>query len=453
MPSAGNKLEYKPSLKDLQKPVQLRETGGLGQVKGLAHVDCLEGIIMAPNMQAVLTPWVAQLKSKANLPVLLHWGEGPGLHLGDFSQPKVEIHVRKAGAIPLLLSPSLESLGQAYVEGLLDVKGRVEDLIDIAYRLAQAGVGSGGRGLARVMQRLRQGRHSKKSDSAAIAYHYDVSNEFYRCWLGPSMTYSCAYFENGNENLSLAQEKKIDHILTKLQLQPGQSLLDIGCGWGALVLRAASQFGAHCVGITLSQKQFEWAREQVRQSGLQDRVEIRLQDYRDVQGEFDRISSVGMFEHVGLKNLQAYFSCIRALLKDDGWVLNHGITSTDAHDGESPYGGGRFIDRYVFPQGELPHISTVLRSMQLGGLEATDVENLRRHYARTMACWSQGFEENAETLKTLVDEKRWRIWRIYLAGCQVAFDSDDVALFQVLCRKSGLRAQGQPWSRRWMYPH
>ena len=408
---------------------------------------------MVSSMQAVLSPWVAQLKSKANLPVLLRWGDGPGLQLGDFSQPKVEILVRKAAAIPLLLSPSLETLGQAYVEGLLDVKGRVEDLVDVAYRLAQAGVDSGGRGLARVVQRLRYGQHSKKSDSDAIQYHYDVSNEFYRCWLGPSMVYSCAYFENGDESLSQAQEKKIDHILTKVQLQPGQRLLDIGCGWGALVMRAASRFGAHCVGVTLSQKQFEWASEQVRQADLQDRVEIRLQDYRDVQGEFDRITSVGMFEHVGLKNLQAYFARIRSLLKDDGWALNHGITSTDAHDGESPYGGGRFIDRYVFPQGELPHISTVLRTMQLGGLEATDVENLRRHYAHTMACWSQGFEDKADTLKTLVDEKRWRIWRIYLAGCHLAFESDDIGLFQVLCRKSGRPASAYPWSRRWMYSH
>ena len=410
---------------------------------------------MAASMESVLSPWVTRLKARANLPVVLRWGEGTaagggrggGLRLGDFNQPAVEIHVRKASALPLLLSPSLDRLGAAYVEGRIDVSGRVEDLLEIAHRLAEAGTRPEGR-LARV---VRSFTHNRQSDRAAIAYHYDVSNAFYQTWLDPAMVYSCAYFERGDETLAQAQEKKIDHILTKLQLQPGQRLLDIGCGWGALVLRAASQFGAHCVGITLSQNQFELATERVRQAGLQDRVEIRLQDYRDVAGRFDRISSVGMFEHVGLKHLTAYFARIRELLTDEGWALNHGITSTDAHDGETSYGGGRFIDRYVFPQGELPHIGTVLKTLQLGGLEAVDVENLRRHYARTMGLWSQAFEANTDKLRAMVDEKRWRIWRIYLAGCQWAFEHDEVALYQVLCRKAGGSAQGLPWSRRWMY--
>jgi cyclopropane-fatty-acyl-phospholipid synthase len=406
---------------------------------------------MVPSMEAVLTPWVAQLKTRANLPVVLKWGEsacpGGGLRLGEFSHPKVEIHVRKASAIPLLLSPSLDSLGEAYVEGQIDVTGRVEDILEMAHRLAETSVKPEGR-LARMVRSIK---HNKKSDSAAIQYHYDVSNEFYQTWLDPAMVYSCAYFEDGNETLAQAQEKKIDHILTKLQLQSGQRLLDIGCGWGALVMRAAGKFGARCVGVTLSNKQYELATERVRQAGLQDRVEIRLQDYRDVQGQFDRITSVGMFEHVGLKHLQAYFARVRELLTDDGWVLNHGITSTDADDGETSLGGGRFIDRYVFPQGELPHISSVLKTMQLGGLEATDVENLRRHYARTMGHWSQSFEANADKLKVMVDEKRWRIWRVYLAGCQWTFEHDETSLYQVLCRKAGRLSSGMPWSRGWMY--
>lgn len=406
---------------------------------------------MLSSMESVLSPWVAQLKAKANLPVLLRWGDGSspggGLRLGDFTHPKVEIHVRKASAIPLLLSPSLDSLGEAYVEGQIDVTGRVEDILEVAHGLAEAGTKSEG-ALARM---VRSFTHNKKSDSEAIQYHYDVSNEFYQAWLDPAMVYSCAYFERGDETLAQAQEKKIDHILTKLQLQPGQRLLDIGCGWGALVMRAASKFGARCVGVTLSNNQFELARERVRQAGLQDRIEIRLQDYRDVQGQFERITSVGMFEHVGLKHLEAYFARIRDLLTDEGWVLNHGITSTDAHDGEASYGGGRFIDRYVFPQGETPHISTVLKTMQLGGLEAIDVESLRRHYARTTGLWSQAFEANGEKLRRMVDEKSWRIWRVYLAGSQWAFDHDEISLYQVLCRKAGRLAHGQPWSRRWMY--
>jgi cyclopropane-fatty-acyl-phospholipid synthase len=189
----------------------------------------------------------------------------------------------------------------------------------------------------------------------------------------------------------------------------------------------------------------------VREAGLSDRIEIRLQDYRDVTGPFDRITSVGMFEHVGLRHLAGYFRRIHDLLAPDGWALNHGITSTDAHNGETSYGGGRFIDRYVFPQGELPHIGTVLTTLQEGGLEAVDVEGLRRHYARTLQLWSEVFEAKTDRLKTLVDEKHWRIWRVYLVGSQWAFEHDQVSLYQVLCRRAGQLAQGQPWSRGWMY--
>ena len=407
---------------------------------------------MTPSIETVLSPWVKHFKAKVNLPVMLRVGgngAGGGIQwpLGDFDRPKVEIVVRQASAVPLLVSPSLETLGEAYVEGKIDVRGNVSDMLEVAHRMAEAGAAPQGR-LARAVQSLR---HSKKGDRDAIQYHYDLSNEFYQAWLDPAMVYSCAYFENGDETLAQAQQKKLDHILTKLRVQPGQSLLDIGCGWGALVIHAAQQYGAHCLGVTLSRNQFELATERVRQAGLQDRVEVRLQDYRDLSGQFDRIASVGMFEHVGLKHLAAYFAKMRELLTPDGWAMNHGITSTDANDGEASLGGGRFIDRYVFPQGEVPHIGTVLKNMQIGGLEALDVESLRRHYARTMSCWSEGFERNADKLRAMVDEKRWRIWRIYLAGCQWAFENDEISLYQVLCRKSGRAAQEQPWSRRWMY--
>lgn len=403
------------------------------------------------SLEAALTPWVAQLRSRADLPVLLQWGAhsapAAGLRLGDFEAPRVVIRVRHAAALARLLQPSLDSLGEAYVEGLIDVEGSVEDILEMAHRLAETGSPTESR-LTRI---VRHFQHSKRSDQEAVQYHYDVSNDFYQAWLDPRMVYSCAYFENGDETLAQAQLKKIDYILCKVRLQPDQRLLDIGCGWGALVMRAAQQFGARCVGITLSQRQFELASERVHAAGLQDRVEIRLQDYRDVPGPFDRITSVGMFEHVGLDQLQGYFARLCDLLTDEGWVLNHGITSTDAHDGETRHGGGRFIDRYVFPRGELPHISTVLRTLQEGGLEALDVESLRRHYARTTALWSQAFEAAGDSLRDMVGERRWRIWRIYLAGCQWAFEHDEISLYQVLCRKAGRQARGLPWSRRWMY--
>ena len=405
---------------------------------------------MGSMIELALRPWAHRLRRRVNLPVRLTWGDHghSGLSLGDFSEPTVRMRVRDAAALPLLMQPTLETLGQAYVEGLIDVEGELRDILAVAHGLADA-ASVGEQAVARPRRRTD---HSRALDSDAIRYHYDVSNEFYAQWLDPAMVYSCAYFERGDESLALAQQKKIDHILTKVRLQPGQRLLDIGCGWGALVIRAAQQLGARCVGITLSENQYALARERVKVAGLEDRVEIRLQDYRDVpDGPFDRVTSVGMFEHVGLNHLAAYFGQVRALLAPDGWVLNHGITSSDAHDGEASKGAGGFVHRYVFPHGELPHIGTVMRTMQEGGLEVFDAENLRRHYARTVALWSEAFEARRDRIRALVDDKRWRIWRVYLAGCAWAFEQDEIALFQVLCRPARRSAGEMPWSRRWMY--
>ena len=406
------------------------------------------------TFDAALSTWAERLRQRFDLPLLVRWQGGSGLRLGQFDTPCVVVDVRDAAGAAALLSPSLDHLGRAYVEGHIDVAGTAHDIMDMAHQLAVAGSHAEGQPgwVQRIAHRVADAvAHTRADDRAAIQYHYDVSNAFYAEWLDPAMVYSCAYFEQGDETLAAAQQKKIDHILTKLRLEPGQTLLDIGCGWGALVLRAAQQFGARCVGITLSQNQFDEATARVRAAGLQDRIDIRLQDYRDVQGTFDRISSVGMFEHVGLKNLASYFRTIRTLLAPGGWALNHGITSTDAQNGETRYGGGQFIARYVFPQGELPHIGTVMTALQEGGLEPVDAESLRRHYARTLQCWSEAFEAKTERLKALVPEKTWRIWRMYLVGCQWAFEHDEISLFQVLCRRAGQPAATLPWSRGWMY--
>ena len=409
-------------------------------------------------LNAALTPWAERLRQRLDLPLLVRWKGNAGLRLCQANtEPRVTIDVCDTSGAAALLAPSLDNLGRAYVEGHLDVSGTVRDIMDLAHRLVDVGDTTGSADnkpgwMQRIAHRVADATsHTRTVDREAIHYHYDVSNAFYAEWLDPAMVYSCAYFEQGDETLATAQEKKIDHILTKIQLKPGQKLLDIGCGWGALVLRAAQKFGARCVGITLSQNQFDLATERVRAAGLQDQIEIRLQDYRDVKGPFDRITSVGMFEHVGLKNLSAYFRIIRDLLAPGGWAMNHGITSTDANNGETPNGGGRFIAQYVFPQGELPHIGTVLTTLQEGGLEPFDIENLRRHYARTLHFWSDAFEAKTERLKAMVPEKTWRIWRMYLIGCEWAFDHDEVSVFQVLCRRAGDLASTLPWSRRWEY--
>ncbi|QDZ28745.1 cyclopropane-fatty-acyl-phospholipid synthase family protein [Noviherbaspirillum sp. UKPF54] len=394
-----------------------------------------------------LGSWVERIRDRAALPLRLELWNGQQLDFGQYPAPHVTVRVPHASALSYLLTPSLFNLGTAYVEGKIDIEGRANEIISVGNALARYTLKQEGK-FGRI---VRSFHHSKKMDEEAIRYHYDVSNDFYSMWLDKNMVYSCAYFENEEEDLDTAQLKKIDHILTKIRLRPGQSLLDIGCGWGALIIRAAQKYGARCVGITLSQNQFDLATERIARAGLEERVEIRLQDYRDIGGTFDRITSVGMFEHVGAANLPLYFSRIRELLADDGVAMNHGITTTDPSDGETAYGGGEFIAKYVFPQGELHHIGTVLRTMQEGGLEALDVENLRRHYAKTCGIWADNFESNAERIKRLVDEKRFRIWRVYLAGCAYAFMQDWISLYQIVCTKAGRDASTLPWSRRYMY--
>jgi cyclopropane-fatty-acyl-phospholipid synthase len=394
-----------------------------------------------------LGSWAEEVRGRCALPLRVELWNGQQLDFGPRAQNRVTVRIPHASALSYLLTPSLFNLGKAYVEGEIEVEGRPTEIISVGSELARGTL----KPIGRFGRIVRSFHHTKKLDEDAIRYHYDVSNDFYRLWLDENMVYSCGYFETGEEDLTSAQLKKIDHILTKIRLQPGHTLLDIGCGWGALVMRAAQKFDARCIGITLSQNQFELASEKVRQAGLADKVEIRLEDYRDATGTYDRITSVGMFEHVGAKNLVAYFAKMRSLLADDGMAMNHGITSTDPNGGESAFGGGEFIHQYVFPHGELEHIGSVLRAMQEGGLEAYDIENLRRHYAKTCGIWADNFEANAATIRTLVDPRRFRIWRVYLAGCAYAFAQDWVSLYQVVCTKSGGDASLLPWSRRYVY--
>jgi len=397
-------------------------------------------------INAGLKTWADGIRIKQNLPVRLSLWSGGSVDLGQFKEPVVHLHVKEPSALPMLMEPSLDSLGEAYIKQKIDIEGSLRDIIDVAYRLSAAQ--SEGSGLASIVKRFT---HSKEEDKEAIQYHYDVSNEFYRCWLDQNMVYSCAYFENGDETLEEAQLKKIDHILTKIRLKRGQNLLDIGCGWGALVIRAAEKFGANCIGITLSQNQYDLARKRVSDAGLSDRIEIRLQDYRDVTGKFDRITSVGMFEHVGKDNLPAYFKKVCDLLADDGIVMNHGITASDPDNRDTSALGGDFIDKYVFPSGELPHVSLAMRTMQQGGLEPLDAECLRRHYARTLTCWAERFENCTEAIRSIVGETRYRIWRVYLAGCAHAFAIGNVSIFQLVAQKAGRDADSIPWSRRYVY--
>ncbi len=377
------------------------------------------------------------------IPLQIRLWNGQSVDLADSS--RVRIQVPGMTALRYLLNPSLDRLAEAYVEGHIQVDGELEDIIDVATRLATHADHD-----KKHRRRVSMtSRHNRRIDAEAIQYHYDVSNEFYRQWLDEQMVYSCGYFRATTDSLEQAQTQKIDHILNKLRIQPEQRLLDIGCGWGTLAIRAAEKYGARVLGVTLSRNQYELACERVAEAGLQDRVEIALEDYRDVTGRFDRITSVGMFEHVGLNHLEDYFRRVNDLLEPDGAALNHGITSADPESRTNRVGGGEFINRYVFPHGELPHISLALKSLSAAGLEALDIENLRPHYALTLNHWAARFENASDQLRNMVDDQTWRIWRIYLAGCEHGFRQHWVAVHQILAVKSG--SAHWPLTRDYMY--
>lgn len=402
-------------------------------------------------LQRQVTKYLATIREKRPIPLRVRLWDGSSVELDE--SPRVELQLKDIGAARYLLEPSLSALGEAFVEGHVEINGDIREIIDIAEELSVAREGE------KASRRLPLwlARHTRKTDRKAIEYHYDVSNEFYASWLDSRMVYSCAYFPQGDEDLETAQRLKLDHICRKLMLAPGQKMLDIGCGWGAMVIHAAREYGVQAVGITLSTNQYELARERVREAGLEDRVQIRLQDYRDLPKteRFDRISSIGMFEHVGLKNLRIYFDRVHALLEPGGVVMNHGITSTDVDNRAVGLGAGDFIDRYVFPDGELPHVSVAIRELSAAGLELVDAESLRRHYARTLSFWSQAFERDLQRLTALAGEKRTRIWRVYLAGCAHGFAQGWINIYQLLAIKPKHGASGAesplPLSRAYMY--
>jgi len=283
-------------------------------------------------------------------------------------------------------------------------------------------------------------KHSRARDREAIAFHYDVSNEFYRLWLDEQMVYSCAYFNHPGESLDQAQRNKLDHVCRKLRLKAGERLLDIGSGWGALICRAAQQYGVRAHGITLSRRQYEYTQSRIRDRGLEKQVTVELRHYRDLPRDaaFDKVSSIGMFEHVGLKNLPGYFDTVRRVLRPGGLFLNHGITSDE--EGWRKTVGTEFIQRYVFPDGELDSVSNVQRAMEGIGFEICDVEALRPHYALTLRHWVDRLEGQRKAALAHVSEAAYRVWRLYMAACVLQFEAGAIGVYQILAanRREGL---------------
>lgn len=358
----------------------------------------------------------------------------------------------------LVAHPNEVSLGEAFIHSGLDIEGDIfsifsaaEHLLNRPRSLRQQLIEAVARTTTGAGRWLQHGvRHSLSRDRSSIAYHYDQPVEFFRPWLGDSLAYSCAYFRAGDEPLDLAQAQKLEIVCRKLRLQPSERFLDIGCGWGSLVLHAAREHGAQALGITLSQQQAQVAQRRIREAGIDAGCAVEMRDYRDCEhlhASFDKIASVGMVEHVGLKNLPAYFAIAHRLLKPGGVFLNHGI----ARSASAPVRASSFIDRYVFPDGKLVTLFEVIRAAEGAGFEVRDVENLREHYELTLRQWVEGLRRNEKELRNFVSETTYRIWLLYTSGSAASFRRGDIAVFQVLLSKPRQGASQLPLAREDWY--
>lgn len=392
------------------------------------------------NLLSTLEPHLARLPVSTS--VQLPSGERIG---PDHSA--VQLNFRSSKALVALAEGNIGSVGTAIVQGWVEVQGTARDIMAVAAGLLRGNpVELSPTWLEQAFSKAKSlAMHTLTRDAEQIEFHYDLSDEFYALWLDPRRVYSCAYYKDLGMSLAQAQEAKLDHICKKLQLQPGERFWDIGSGWGGLIFWAAENYGVQAHGITLSRNQFDYVQRKIEEKGLQGRVSVELRDYRQMDGvqPFDKIGSVGMFEHVGSAYLAEYFQTVYRMLAPGGMALIHGITASGVDNGEVGAGMGDFIDRYIFPGGELMHISRVLHDLGQSGLEMVDTENLRPHYARTLWAWSDSLEAQQKQAQSILEAqydadraaKALRAYRLYLAGCAMGFEHGWVALHQMLCIK------------------
>ncbi|MBW6399016.1 cyclopropane-fatty-acyl-phospholipid synthase family protein [Roseomonas sp. HJA6] len=401
--------------------------------------------------------------------------DGTVLPLSPKADGRLVLAIRTPAALTRLVRrPRLPTVVELIAEGAVDLEGGT--LLDLA---AAAGSGStrgiakrlnkglalraflpflfgpGGGGQGHAYAGVQAAKHGQgRDDKAQVQFHYDVSNAFYSLFLDPEMVYSCAYYPDWDADLATAQKAKLDMSCRKLRLKPGERMLDIGCGWGGLVCHAAQHFGVQAHGVTLSQAQFDFATEKVKRLGLQDHVTIELRDFRELTGEFDKIASIGMFEHVGLDNRDGYFRHIRSLLKPRGIYLHHAIarpmkaTEKKFRKANPEF---RTLVNYIFPGGELDHIGGTTDAMERNGFEIHDTEGWREHYGRTCRLWTERLYANREAAYAEAGEARTKIWLMYLAGCALAFERGTVGIFQTVATKRARGASGLPPTRGDLY--
>ncbi|RMC41616.1 class I SAM-dependent methyltransferase [Lactobacillus sp. ESL0233] len=372
-------------------------------------------------------------------PVKVTYWDGKSEIYGN-GTPNIEIIFNEKIPVSSITNNASLALGEAYMNKKIEIKGNIQHLIWGAYESAGSFMRS-----SKFRKFLPHEKHTEAQSEKDVQSHYDIGNDFYKLWLDPTLTYSCAYFDEDNkDDLEKAQIAKINHILEKLHPQKGKTLLDIGCGWGTLMLTAAKKYGLKVTGVTLSEEQYKFVQKKIYDQNMQDMAEVKLEDYRELGNqEWDYITSVGMFEHVGQENLGQYFNDVAKYLKKDGIALIHGITRQQ--------GGAKnaWINKYIFPGGYVPGLGENINHIVASGLQIDDLEMLRRHYQRTLEMWDENFNKQRDLIQKKMGERFTRMWDLYLQACAASFESGNIDVVQYLLTK-GPSGENLPMTRRYM---
>ena len=379
------------------------------------------------------------LKSSFDAPIDVEFWDGETVHFGE-GESIAKIIMHELIPIKEIVAHASLTFGEAYMDGKIEIQGNLQELVTLAYRSQDSFFNN-----SKFSKLIPKHSHSEKVSKNDVQSHYDIGNDFYEMWLDKTMTYSCAYFASESDTLEDAQMNKVRHILNKLHAQEGETLLDIGCGWGTLLFTAAKEYGLKATGVTLSQQQYDFVSDKIKAEGLTGQVTVYLEDYRELKEQYDHVTSVGMFEHVGKENLAAYFSKIDQLLVENGTALIHGITGQ--HKGA---GVDAWINKYIFPGGYIPNLAENIDHIMDAHLQVDDLEPLRRHYQKTLEIWADNFHDVSESVISRYGERFYRMWDLYLQACAASFESGNIDVVQYLLTK-GASSTNLPMTRSYIY--